>query len=210
MFVDVIEYSDVKRKFYYKNRNFEEVLTCIAFKFDITFNCTIGTKVIKKPKFKQTKIFICKKCFDYFKVKISLKQIGFLLKPQKGKFPYTSILIIQTIYNLLKEDVEDLEWKIKLDCYLKNLKDEKCKYERFLLEDISEKIVCHKDEYMLTEYSHIVEYFIATRESFYMEFDDFPMIEHSNKNFPCSKFLYNNILDRICVYEGERTYIKIL
>ena len=61
----------------------------------------------------------------------------------------------------MKEDVEDLEWKIKLDCYLKNLKDEKCKYERFLLEDISEKIMCHKDEYMLTEYSHIVEYFIA-------------------------------------------------
>ena len=85
MFVDVIEYSDVKRKFYYKNRNFEEVLTCIAFKFDITFNCTIGTKVIKKPKFKQTKIFICKKCFDYFKVKISLKQIGFFVKTTKRK-----------------------------------------------------------------------------------------------------------------------------
>ena len=123
------------------NKNLAKVLNIIAFKYDLTVKCQIKGKQIRIPKLKQTKLFVCEKCLEYFGISISLKQINSLLRPSRGQFPYTTVIIMETIYNLLKENQWENEWKDELEKYIEIKAMEEVKFEEFLMDHIPQLIV---------------------------------------------------------------------
>lgn len=203
---EFIEYIGIEKT--HINKNLIKVIQCIAFKYGITTNCIMGGKEIRIPKMKQAKGFICKKCFDYFEVNISLNQINSLLRPQRGKFPYTTIIIIETIYNLLKEERWGSDWKKELQAYLENRVDKELKYEEFLLGNIPQLISNKRDNFMESEYSVIFECFLSSRNEFYEIFEDISMESHCDNNFPSTYFKKEHIPQLIYEYQEERVYLK--
>lgn len=202
---DWIRYRGVAFPKFYSNKNLAYVIACIAYKYGMT--CRRGDSVI--PKMAKAKLFIVSECSRYFKdTKISLRQIDALLYPQKMRFPYTAIVIIETIYNLLKEDDWDEEWKSGLYEYLTNHQKEDCRYEKFMLGDISEIIAQKKEAFMKSEYKDIYTGFIHSRELYFKKIDDVSMSEHCVKNFPSNYFSEEDIPKSIYDYQNQRVYMK--
>lgn len=189
----------------YRNRNFNEVLSCIAFKYGFVVECYNGIKI---PKIKQAKKFIIEKCWEDLKVKISYKQIARLVKPQRMEVPYTSIVIIETIYNLLKDSHWNDQWKLDFEKYLKNSMSGQEYYESFLLKDIPELIFLYRDEFMNSPYSQLFRCFADSRQKFNDSFENITMIEHWERNFPSSKFDKKDIPNSIYEYQMDRVYLR--
>lgn len=202
---DYIEYCGVKFSNIYKNKNLEYAIQCVAYKYGIT--CNIGG--IEIPKWKQTKAFICDKCLSYFDVKITYKQISYLLRPQKGKFPYTSIILIETIYNLLKENDGNSKWKAEMRKYLISRKQDYKKYESFMLGNLSKDIAEKTDEFMNGPYFEIYRGFIDSRKKYLEKIMDITMIEHLDRDFPSEFFSKDDVPDSIYRYQKNRIYIEV-
>lgn len=202
---DWIRYKGVSFPKFYSNKNLAYAIACVAYKYGMT--CKRGNSVI--PKMAKTKLFIVKECSRYFNnIEISLRQIDALLYPQKMRFPYTAIIIIETIYNLLKEDDWEEDWKLGLKEYLTEHHIEDYKYEHFMLENISEIIAQKQDAFMESEYKEIYTGFIHSRELYYKKIDDITMLEHCMKNFPSKYFSETDIPKSIYSYQNQRVYMK--
>ena len=202
---DYMVYSGVKFFKFYENKNLSFAMECIAYKYGITTK--IGN--IEIPKNKKTKLFIIEKCFEYFLVRVSYKQIHYLLNPQKCKFPYTAIVFIETIYNLLKAEGKNKKWKEEMGKYLTLKGQKQVKYERFLLGDISENISRHKDDFMDSPYSKIYKCFVDSREKYERKFYDIPMVQQWKEDFPSEFFIETDVPKSIYTYQAERIYLEV-
>ncbi len=203
---EMLLYKGAKYSRLEKNENFSYVLLrCIAYKYNITY--TVNNLEI--PKEGKTKEYIIKRCKEDFSISISKKQINALLHQGRGKFPYKSIIIIELIYNLLKEKQGRSGWQAELIRYIEKSLQDNEKYERFLLKDIPEQISRRVDEFMESEYSDLFRCFIDSREAFYRKFSNISMEEHCKENFPSKFFdmgdipksVYNRQLE-------ERVYMR--
>lgn len=202
---DWIRYKGVTFPRFYSNKNLAYAIACVAYKYGMT--CKLGREEI--PKMRQAKLFIKTKCTEYFEgVEITLNQIDSLLYPQKMRFPYTAIIIIETIYNLLKEKDWDKTWKGGLKEYLITNKAEDSKYEHFMFGELLEGIIVKKDEYMTSEYSEIYKCFTDSRELYYNKINDTSMREHCEKNFPSEEFSKKDIPESMLIYQDQRVYMK--
>lgn len=193
MVQDFLDYKISENLSYHKNLN--NVISFVGIKYNIVSEYNVLGEKIKKANMKQTKKFICQKCFEYFKIKITFKQINYLLRPQKGKFPYTSIIIIETIYNLLESEWErySLNWKEECIDYLDKKNLNNLKYEEFMLGSLPERISNKLDEFMDTKYREIFICFIDSRGIFQEIFGEtsireclekFPIKQLSDKQIP--------------------------
>jgi hypothetical protein len=184
-------------------KTFSYLLNCIAIKYGI-----INT--LKMPKMKQTKIFIQKKCAEMFQIDITMKQFSFLLRPQKGRFPYTAIVIIETMYNLLKMDNDryNINWKDDLTVYLKKSCTDGEGYEEFALGNIPQNITNRVDLFMETEFCDIVSCFVSSRDCFKDAFIDLTMLEHCSKGFPSRLFTEGDVPQIMYEYQGGRIYFR--
>lgn len=191
------------------NKKLEKMIEFIGFKYNIISKCVVSGKKSKKVNMKQTKKFICKKCFDYFKIEIKLKQIRYLLCPNKAKFPYTAIIIIETIYNLLENERNryDIQWN--KDCleYLDRNFYSNLKYEDFMLGDIPEGISNAKEKFMKSDYQEIFMCYMDSRELFQEAFGE-TSIEECMKNFPIIFLTEKNIPKTMYDYKAARIYLK--
>lgn len=207
---EALLYKDNSKRYplFYKNKSFSKILLCIAFKYGFAIECQCRGKMIRIPKTKQVKKFVQKKCFEYFNINISLKQLQYILKPRKKALPYTAIVIIETLYNLLKEDRWDNKWKEELANYIKASHKCDMKYEEFLLGDIPEKIMEHADEFMERASFAAFACFSDSRSCFYDYFEDIKIMEHCNKNFPSNLFEKENIPESMYDYQGNIIYLS--
>lgn len=204
---DYLDYK-LSEKMYYQN-NLKKIIEFVGIKYNIAREYIVLGEKIKRANLKQTKKFICEKCFEYFKIKITLKQIDCLLQPWKGKFPYTSIIIIETIYNLLESEWERyaLTWREECIDYLEKRKLNDLKYEEFLMGSLPERISNKLDEFMDTKYREIFICLIDSRVLFQEMFGEtsireclekFPIKQLSDKQIP--RTMYN--------YQSEIIYLK--
>lgn len=202
---DSIEYKEIKIPKFYVNKNLHFIIQCIAFKYNIT------TKISKfeMPKMKQTKKFIIDKCYVYFNVKVSQKQISFLLRPQKGKFPYTAIVILETVYNLLKDNNGDNRWKEKMIYYLSSRLQGDKNYEIYSLNKICIMLASHVDEIMESSYKTLYKCMIDSKDKFYEKFIDITMNEHLEQDFPSDYFKKQDIPKSIFSYQESNIYFKV-
>lgn len=191
------------------NKKLEKMIEFIGFKYNITNKCMVSGKELKKVNMKQTKKLICQKCFDYFKIEIKLKQIRYLLHPNKGKFPYTAIIIIETIYNLLENERNRYDTTWNEDClkYLDRNFYNNLKYEEFMLGEIPERISNKKEEFMQSDYQQIFMCFTDSRELFQEVFGE-KSIEECMQNFPIRFLTEKNVPKTMYAYEASRIYIK--
>lgn len=200
---DVIIYTRRDINKLYFEKNLRCLIECIAYKYGIV--CGLNNK----PKIRATKRFIQNKCQEYFKVDISLKQINYLLRPQKGYFPYTSIIIIETIYNLLKEERWSEEWEERLRRYIVSTMQCDCQYEEFVLGDLSRKIIDKAEDFMKNDYREIFVCFVECRERYLMAINNISIYEHYTQKFPSGYFTRDNIPQVVYTHQTERKYIKV-
>lgn len=207
---EVLLYKENNKRYplFCKNKNFAKILLCIAFKYGLVIECQCRGKKIRIPKTKQVKKFVQRKCFEYFNINISLKQLQYILKPRKKALPYTAIVIIETLYNLLKEDRWDNKWKEELVDYIKTSHKSEMKYEKFLLGNIPEKLMEHIDEFMKRTPSAAFICFSDSRSYFYDYFEDIEIMEQCNKNFPSSLFEKEHIPESMYNYQGNIVYLS--
>lgn len=192
------------------NKKLEKMIECIGFKYNITRKCVVAGKETKKVNMKQTPKLICQKCFDYFKIEITLKQIRYLLRPHKGKFPYTAIIIIETIYNLLENERNryNATWNVECLRYLDRNFYNNLKYEEFMLGKIPERISNKKEEFIQSDYQQIFMCYIDSRELFQEVFLE-KSIEECMKNFPIRLLTEKNVPKTMYDYQASMRYIRI-
>lgn len=203
-----VEYQnpDEKYSLIHQNKNLGFLLDCVAFKYGIVHYGILDGKKMKLPKRRQAKHFICQMCDEYFGIRISLKQIRSLLRPQSKKFPYTAIVIIETVYNLMKEGRWDDSWVADLIEYLQKTHSSGIKYEEFLLKDLLEKLIKNVDILIGTSYEDIFVCLADSRKAYQQKFKDISMIEHCSGNFPSGFFNREDIPRTMYEYNGVRIY----
>lgn len=204
---DFIPYDNLKHRL--RNRNLAKIIELIALKYNIISKNTILGKVVNIPKMRQTKKFICRKCFEYFNINISQKQINCLLNPNKKEFPYTAIVIIETMYNLLKEEKDRWNDSWNKEClqYIENCLVDELKYEEFMLGELSEQISNKIDIFMNTIYEDIFLCFIDSRNS-YKELFGEVTIKECIENFPIEQLTKKQIPQTMSAYQAGRVYLK--
>lgn len=192
------------------NSRLKKIIEFVGLKYNISRECVVLGEKCRRVNLRQTKKFICEKCFEYFKVEITLKQISYLLRPQKGKFPYTSIIIIETIYNLLESDKDryNVSWNEECLNYLKKNFYGELPYEEFMLGCLPEHIKNKKEEFMNSEYRKMFNCYIDSRGIFQEIFGE-TSIEECIDQFPIKPLAEQQIPKTMYAYQASIRYIKV-
>ncbi|MCM1234438.1 MAG: hypothetical protein NC489_30420 [Ruminococcus flavefaciens] len=201
---ELIGFVDNKNTWYSK-KNFKKILEYISYKYNCIPYKFKDNNYYPVPR-KKVKKLIRKKCLEDFNIEVSYRQINALLKPQRGKFPYTAIIIIESIYNLLKEESDNENWKKELETYLYSSSATNEKYEVFLLGDIPSRIINRIDEYMNSPFDVMVKCLAESRKKYMKKIENIPMIDHCKRNFPSDKFVKGDVPDSMHKYQN-RVYI---
>lgn len=189
------------------NNNLAETLKIIAFKKGITSDCGSGEAKYKIPNMAQAKKIVRERCTKDFDLDISIKQINCLLRPRKRKYPYTAIVIIATIYNLLMEDINNSEWKEEYLKYLETTATGGDYYEEFMLGNMPKLIIAKRDDFELSKAKAIFDCFVASREQIVSMLDQVTIKQCltedvvrciSKENIP--RIMYD--------YQSERIYFR--
>lgn len=190
-------------------KNLKKIIYFIGIKYNIVSEYIILGEKAKRTNMKRTKKFICQKCFEYFKIKITFKQINYLLRPYKGKFPYTSIIIIETIYNMLKEENDRYfsDWNEECRSYLDKKMLNDLIYEKFMLGSLPEYFSNNIDDYMHTVYADIFKCFSDSREIFLEMFGE-TSVRECLENFPIQMLSEKQIPKTMSTYQEQMIYLK--
>lgn len=194
-----------------QNRNLMALMWCIGVKYgyiivqekkpEIPLKLTHNVKKIREE--------ICYKAWRDFKVPISFKQINCLLYLKGDRMPFTAIIILMTIYNLLKENGGiDKNVKNALRKYLAETCTEATKYEKFVCRDYLQLLCERRNHFMNTKYREIYSILMHTREKTYDVFQNLIMLELVKNNFQSRLFTKEDIPDSCYQYCGERRYVK--
>lgn len=204
---DCLDYKISEKLSYHKN--LKKIISFVGMKYNIVSEHIVLGEKIKKANMKQTKKFICQKCFEYFKIKITFKQINYLLRPHKGKFPYTSIIIIETIYNMLKEENDRyiFDWNKECRNYLDKKMINDLIYEEFMLGSLPERLSNNIDNFMNTIYADIFRCFIDSREIFQEMFGE-TSVRECLEYFPIMMLSEEQIPETMSTYQEQRIYLK--
>lgn len=193
------------------SKNLDKMIECIAIKYAISSERLCLGEEVRTPNMRQAKKFICKKCFEYFKVSITTKQINRLLNPRRKKFPYTAIVIIETVYNLLGDDRDRWVngWREECSQYICRPSFEDMNYEEFMLGRLPEYLSNHQNEYMSSHYSEIFDCFIRSRTAYGKKLGEIPVSE-CLKNFSVEHLTEEQIPQFMYAYQGKQVYLKEL
>ena len=188
-----------------KNDFLQDIIDVIALKFD---NYFINGQKKRKPLRRKTMELIVYRAQRELGVYISLKQIKCLINPRK-KYPYTAILIIETIYNMLKDPSCGDGWKKDLEMVLRKYRYETINYEKCMLGDLPQTFINHTLEFEGTKYEHIFREFVASRDYLYNRKEmNYTMDWHIEKNFEMDYFCQTDIPDIIKNDMDGRVYIR--
>lgn len=201
IFIDGIENNPVW------NNNLAETLKIIAFKKGTTSDCGSGEAQYKIPNMGQAKKIVRDKCYEDFGLNISIKQINCLLRPRKRKYPYTAIVIIATIYNLLKENTDNTKWKEDYLKYLETTATDSDFYEKFMLGNMPDLIIAKRDDFELSKVKDIFECFVTSREQIMSILDEVTIKQCLTENVV--RCITKENIPRIMYdYQSKRIYFK--
>lgn len=219
--IEVIDIINNGKKIRF-NGYLTKIVSILAYKYGKVKAYKFIEKENKKITFyylemKGVRRLIQEECMRNFHFDVSKKQIKALFSPKKGKrrmkFPYTAMIIIEAIYNLLKQDdgIINPDWKKVLYFELTNSKRGELNYEKFCIGELIENIVSvdTKEKIGDLPYKKIYQLYITSRNQFYKKAKpDWTMKYHIEANFPWNKFGFKDIPESMRGYAERHIYIR--